>query len=160
MNAPAVALACVATRRVRIEMESSELLSKLYELILLKRASSCDCRHGGICQEGGDCLCPMADDFPLRGLAPRSSLLNHAFGWAGPACDDAACDDIVAAGCSNDEPSNSARCAGPNTCGCPAGWHGTLGTQQCTHTQCGDGAHDRACAEESQRLCASDVKRA
>ena len=38
-----------------------------------------------------------------------------------------------------DEPLNSGWCNGPNTCSCPAGWHGTTGVQQCTHTKCGDG---------------------
>eukprot|EP01043_Picozoa_sp_COSAG02_P081495 COSAG02_NODE_19940_length_857_cov_0.734828_1_plen_258_part_10 len=65
--------------------------------------------------------------------------LNQAFGWAGPICNDASCDPIVARGCGNDEPFKGGRCGGPNTCACPSGWHGTEGPQQCTHTKCGDG---------------------
>lgn len=132
-----IPLPCTDTRRLRIEMESSELLAKLYDLIVLKRDSQCDCRHGGICQGQSECLCPAASNWPLR--IDGVDHLNHAFGWGGPACDDPACDPVVARGCGNDEPLNLGVCGGPNTCRCPSGWHGNEGPMQCTHTKCGDG---------------------
>ncbi len=133
-----IALPCTDTRRLRIEMESTELLAKLHDIIVLQRGSQCDCRHGGICQGQGDCRCPSESNWPLR--IAGVNHFNPAFGWGGPICNDAACDAIVGRGCDNDEPFNVGWCGGPNTCTCPAGWHGTAGTeQQCTHTKCGDG---------------------
>lgn len=141
---------CMDTRRIRVEMEST-FLSRLYEVSLYTRtatAAQCDCRHGGICQVDGSCMCPTSNAWPFQ------TTFSTAFGWGGPTCDRAGCDPAIV--CANDLP--RARvcrpqdlapaggslcglgiCGGPNTCTCPAGWHGTAGGSQCTATECGDG---------------------
>jgi cysteine-rich repeat protein len=123
---------CATLRRVRLEMESASFLIELYELTLLSRTPRpCEvdasgggggCLHGGVCGAGG-CTCPHSLD------------CTHAeCGWAGPACELAAC--VQALTCAN-----SGTCGGPNTCTCRPGYYGTAGATQCTATVCGDGVH-------------------